>query len=235
VFKDSVDSYYDCTVLAEYALEQGWTTFALFGAHAEFTENCKEALDVALADKGELLAYEPYPIGDRDYRTSLTKIRELKPDAVFLPSFSDDCIQIWKQIQELQFDTNYLLPFTQSGCGELKAMKQLKGFNPHVTGLEFEFDTKSKEYQQFITAFREKYDKEPTLFFFTMLGYDWAHYIAEAFEKCPDSSDDHCLRTALEQTDYDGVLGHVSYKPEHTTVRPRKLIEWKNEQWIDLR
>lgn len=231
VFKDSVDAGYDCEVLIKEALKQGMARVAIFGALAEFTLECRESIDQGLAGNGTLVAYETYNQGDTDFRAQLTKIKAKAPDVVFLPAYSNDCIQIWKQIKELKLDTPFMLPFTQSGCGDAKAMDELQGTPLQIIGLDFVVDMQSKEYEDFIAGFRAKYGKEPSLPFFTMLAYDWAHYLAKAFEKCPDASDSECVRTALEQAKHTGALGYIEYTPKHTTFRPRALIEWKDGVW----
>ena len=69
--------------------------------------------------------------------------------------------------------------------------------------------------------------------FFTVLSYDWAHYVSEAIKKC-DSTEVDCLKLALESTNYTGAWGDVTYSPLHATKRPRKLVAYKQGIWQDI-
>ena len=108
----------------------------------------------------------------------------------------------------------------------------MKTFSSTVIGLDFVVDKQGPEYKTFITNFRKKYNKEPDIPFFTILAYDWAHYIAQAFEKCVNLNDRECVKKAMEQVEYTGALGVVKFKATHATWRPRMVIEYKNGKWI---
>lgn len=234
VFKDSVDAYYDCQLLGQEALKRGMKRVALFGTLGEFTEDCKRALQEDLTGQGELVLYDTYSKGDTDFRTELTKLQSKKPDVVFLSLYADDCMVLWQQIQELNVHIPFMLPFSQSGCGEERAMASMQRFPGAIIALDFIVDKQGKEYRTFITHFRERFHKEPDMPFFTILAYDWAHYLALTFEKCIDPSDRECLKKALEQVDYTGALGEVLFKPTHATFRPRIVIEYQNGNWMSL-
>ncbi len=233
VFKDSVDAKYDCEVLVAEALKRGMTRVALLGAIGEFTEDCKKSIEegIAQAGNGELVLYESYDRGETDFRTRLTKIKASSPSVIFISAYADDCILIWKHVKELDVQVPFMIPFAQTGCGEERAMKEITGFPAKIIGLDFIVDKNSQEYKNFINGFHAKYNKDPSLPFFTMLAYDWAHYVAKAFEQC-DAENSDCLRTALEKTNYSGALGKVSFEPHHATFRPRKLIMFDGT-WTD--
>jgi len=232
VFKDSVDSYNDCRLLAEYGAENGIKRIALFGADAEFTEKCKEGMNSV---KGvEMVSFEKYVKGDMDFATPLTKIGSKNPDAIYLLAYSDDCINIWKKAKELDLSTTYMVPITQSGCGDEGSMKSMAGIRNNVIGLDFVVDKAGERFTKFSSDFKSRYSKEPSMLFFTALGYDWGHYVASAMASCRDASDTECVKAALEKTDYDGIWGHVSFSPKHTTLRPRELIQFSEDKWAKL-
>jgi len=231
VFKDSVDSFVDCTLLGRYAKENKLTHVALFGAQGEFTLKCAEALN----NTGLTVTNERYLKGtDLDFRTPLTKIAATHPDALILSAYADDCLTIWREIKELGLHTTFLLPFTQTGCGDEQNTKLLSDIPSPIIGGQFIINKNSPKYTTFINSFREKYHKEPTLLFFTALGYDYAHYLAEALEHCPDSNDTDCIKTALEQTNHTGAWGTVTFNEKHASVRARELIEFKDGNWQSI-
>lgn len=227
VFKDSVDAYVDCDVFAQNFKGR---RIALFGAHAEFTDKCEDAF---VKNEVSVSPIERYTKGvDVDYRTPLQKIKAAKPDAIVLITYSDDCVLIWKTVEELGIQADFLLPFTQTSCGDEKSAKVIP-LNIQAIGLDFVVDKESPEYIKFITDFRKKYNKEPTLLFFTALGYDWAHYLAKAFEQCPQL-ETKCISAALEKTDHTGAWGKVQFTNNHTTIRPRELVKFENSKWVKI-
>ena len=125
VFKDSIDAYVDCKLMAEYGVKNGWKTVAILGADAEFTLKCQDAIKTTQL---QIVAYEKYVKGDVDYRTQLTKIKSLNADVIVLSAYADDCIFIWQQIREIHPGGILFLPFTQTGCGEQRQHKRSKMF-----------------------------------------------------------------------------------------------------------
>jgi len=236
VFKDSVDAFYDCELLGNFVAEQGAERVGLFGTDAEFTRKCEEGIK----QKTNLsLDVAEYYVKDAkntevDYRTALTKLKAANVDAIFLSAYADDCLLIWKQINELGINKPFLIPFTQTGCGEDKASEFI-GTGKEVIGLDFVVNKASPEFTKFITSFREKYNKEPSLLFFTALAYDWAHYVAEALENCPDATDSECVKKELEQIKHTGAWGDVEFTAKHTTKRPRQFIEFSDKSWKVLK
>ncbi len=232
IFKDSVDAYYDCGRLADWAQRQGMRELVIFGTQAEFSEKCKESFYA----KGITPAtYVTYPPGAHEFRAELTKISSLAPDAIILSAYANECIHIWNQIAELGLNTTFLLPFTQGGCGEGRAMKEAQTISSPIIGLDFLINETSPQYVQFITQYRSKYDKDPDFPWFTWLGYDWAQYIALAFGQCPDPHDSACLRSALEKIEYTGAGGHVAFEGRHKTFRQREFIQYSEGKWLSLK
>ena len=228
VFKDSIDAYLDCSELTKEANRRGYS-LALFGTLAEFTASCKEGIR---DNGGSLIVDAHYMRGDNDFRTQFAKIHNSGADAVFLSGYADDCAIMWQQARELGMETVFLVPFTQTGCGEPNAMAPTEGWDATILGLEFVVDKESKEYQDFVTGFREKYGRDPSLSFFTTLAYDWVHYLKKAFNECDDPADSECVRSALEQVEHTGALGPVHFKENHATFRPRYPIEYIDGAWI---
>lgn len=231
-FRDSVDSYLDCSILAKESVRKGQTKIALFGAEGEFTERCKEAVE---SQGLELVRFEKYVKGDQDFQTPLAKIAYANPDAVLLSAYSDDCIQIWKKVRELHLSMNFLIPFTQTGCGDERSQKELQSIKNNVQGLRFSPDMNSPIFIQFNQSYHQTYGKDQTLLFFTALAYDWVHYISKAAISCQEDSQDsaQCLKLKLESTNYTGAWGSVTFSEGHYSLRPRLPIVWDGDQWID--
>ncbi len=229
VFKDSVDAGYDCALLGSYARANDSSRIARFGAQGEFTQNCKDSVENIRGI--DVSIFEKYDKGDQDFTTSLTKIKQDKPSGVVISAYSDDCVNIWRKIKEIGLNATFLVPFAQTGCGDERSLPEMRGVGSPIIGLDFEVSKDGEEFKAFNQSYNRKFTKEPSMLFFTALGYDWAHYASRALEQCDEPINASCLQRAIEKTDHTGAWGRVRYNTDHTTQRPLTLIEYKNGAW----
>lgn len=57
---------------------------------------------------GKIIAVEGYNVGDRDYTAILTKIRQLKPDAVYLAGLTTEAALVVRQMRQLGMKTAFV-------------------------------------------------------------------------------------------------------------------------------
>ena len=80
--------------------------------------------------------------------------------------------------------------------------------------------------QGFISAFKEKYGREPDAF--NALGYDEAKFLCDALSRC-ESLDSVSLQKALSETkDFKAVTGTLSVDENHDAVKEIVVIELQN-------
>jgi branched-chain amino acid transport system substrate-binding protein len=174
---------------------------------------------------GEIVAQEAYIAKDKDFNAILTKIKGQEYDVIFLPGYYQEAGLVIKQARDLGitapvlgadgFDSPVLLEL----AGEA-ALNDVY-FSNHYSSLD-----KDPNVLNFITAFKEKYGKEPNAF--NALGYDLGKYIADAIKRA-DSNDPEAIKNALATTEnFVGVTGSFSMGADHNPVKSAVVIGLKD-------
>ncbi|WP_111413879.1 ABC transporter substrate-binding protein [Billgrantia lactosivorans] len=92
------------------------------------------------------------------------------------------------------------------------------------------YDLDNEANHAFVEAFRETYDRMPTLY--AAQGYDTANLILSALEKThPDDQD--AFREALREADFDSVRGEFRFGPNHHPIQDiyvREVVEGDDGQ-----
>jgi branched-chain amino acid transport system substrate-binding protein len=94
-------------------------------------------------------------------------------------------------------------------------------FSNHYSSLD-----KDPLVQNFITAFNEKYGKDPNAF--NALGYDLGKFIADAVKRA-GSTDPVAIKDALAETEnFVGVTGSFSMGADHNPIKSAVVIGLKD-------
>lgn len=113
-------------IIAGYAMEElGAKTFALLynQANAYSVSLAAPFAQYVMSHGGSVLATETFQTGDQEYRAQLTKIRNLKPDALYMPLYPQEIPLGLKQAHELGIDSiilgdNSYIPFAAMAGAE---------------------------------------------------------------------------------------------------------------------
>ena len=177
---------------------------------------------------GEIVAEEGHDQGATDFRAQLTKIRDSKPDAIYLASFTKESALILKQASEMRIKTQWLsyAPFqgqdiiTIAGNAAEGIIYTSPAFDPNST------DEKMKEFQN---KYESKYGVESELYAATF--YDGIKLIAEAIKNGGYNSEG--IRKALQEIkDYPGVSGLTTFDADRAVSKPVILKTIKNGQFV---
>jgi branched-chain amino acid transport system substrate-binding protein len=177
---------------------------------------------------GEILKSESYELGTTDFRTQLTKIQELKPEAIYLPGYYKEFAGILRQAKELGFRGRFL------SVNSFYDPKLLEIAGDSAEGAIFTYplyDPKCGQpiVQSFVQSFKEKYGKEPDAF--AVQGYDALKIVALAIEKGGYSSKD--IQRAMSQIkDFAGVGGTMSFDQNGDVVKPLRILTVKDGKFI---
>ncbi len=177
------------------------------------------------AGGGTIVAHEGYVSKDKDFNSILTKIKGLDFDVIFLPGYYQEAGLVIKQARALGiaapvlgadgFDSPVLLEL--AGAAALNDVY----FSNHYSSLD-----KDPMVQNFIEAYKEKYNKEPNAFH--ALGYDLGKYIADAVKRA-GSNDPVAIKDALADTkNFAGVTGTFSMGEDHNPIKSIVVIGLKD-------
>ncbi|MGB3366489.1 MAG: ABC transporter substrate-binding protein [Acidaminobacteraceae bacterium] len=165
---------------------------------------------------GEIVGKSNFNTGDQDFTAQLTNIKELNPDAIFVPSNYTEGALLIKQARQL----GITVPFVGTDTWEAPEFLEVGG--DEVQGAVFStfFTTEvpiTKESEKFLNAYREKYNKEPASV--TALGYDAYLVILAAIEKS-GSTDPAVIAEAIRATtDFEGAAGMITLNEEGDAIK----------------
>jgi len=170
---------------------------------------------------GTVVAAETYGQGDSDFRAQLTRIKGLRPDAVFLPGYYSDAAAIARQARQLGLSVPLL-----GGDGWDSVAQLLNLGGESLEGSEFtthfSADNPAGSVQGFLKDFHARYGRPPESG--AALAYDAARVGIAALRRTGGKGGP-ALREALAATaGFTGVTGRITLGPERDAVKPAVVL-----------
>jgi branched-chain amino acid transport system substrate-binding protein len=187
--------------------------------------------DTFTAAGGEVVAFETFTTGDKDFSAQLTNIREAQPDIIFLPTYYNDVPLIAQQARRL----GITVPFIGSDAWSSPEIIKLGGAD--VDGSYFcnHFSTQiaTDEAKKFVADYTAKYGQAPDDV--AALTYDACGLTAEAI-KAAGKNDREAVREALAQIrEFKGVTGTFRFEPgSGDPIKSAVVLQIKDGafQWV---
>lgn len=150
---------------------------------------------------GTIVNAEQYMQGSNDLRTQLLKIKEQKPELIYMISYPKDGIIVLKQINELGIDA---LLFGSNG---LKAKELIENTGNDSEGMMFVFPKtiESQESTSFDKRFEEKYHEQPGL------GAEQAYDSIYLIKKAYDDDIQKLKNNLYKIQNYEGASGRITF------------------------
>lgn len=192
---------------ADYMIAQGWTRVALLVVAHENGASYADAFTKRFNESGgSILLTQTYSKDSADFKTELTKIKEMHPDAIYLAGFAKEVGEQLKQAKEIGLKTNFV---TTPGA-EDDQLLTIAGES--AEGLVYTYpliDLDRKEVQDFLAKYHNR-SRSDALIFGAMNTYDSLHILANVMEKCGQETP--CIQTELYSIkDYPGIGGNVTF------------------------
>ncbi|MED3563112.1 ABC transporter substrate-binding protein [Bacillus xiapuensis] len=159
---------------------------------------------------------KPFKMGDKDFSSVLTAVKEAKPDALYVVGYYNEAAGIVTQSKELGIDAQFL------GVDGFDSPKFLELGKENTQGATFTtsfYATDTREaVQNFVKAWHDKYkDSEPDML--SSQSFDATEVILEAMKKA--GTDREKLAKAINETkDFEGTSGKISFNAQHEVVKP---------------
>lgn len=150
-------------LIADLAAKQGFHRAAVLYLNTDWGRASKDVFVKAAAARGvQTVAAEGYQPTDRDFRATLTRVRDAHPDALVLISYYEDGAQIVRQAR----GEGIRLPVVASGPVYSPKFLELGGaaVNGVTTNTSFFPGDPRPEVQRFVRGFEAKYHREPDAF-----------------------------------------------------------------------
>jgi len=178
------------------------------GLRDEFT---KRAGELGL----EIVASESFEPDNKDYRTQLTKIKAVSPDALFVNTQADTGLaQVMKQAFDLGLEVQMYAAYFGGSRVVTEVLSEKAEGLIWADLLDPKFSDNGKA---LIDRYEEKFGSVPVLNSAVALAYDRTMIIANALKACGEDS--ICIRDWLYNMDaYNGITGNVEFDEDGEAV-----------------
>jgi branched-chain amino acid transport system substrate-binding protein len=168
--------------------------------------------------KGEVVGeeYTRWP-GQVDFSTELSKVRSVKPDALWVFYPGQAGVQLVQQYSQAGLLGQ--IPIYSSFTVDALSLPQLKDLGlGHISTQEWVQDLDNPTNKKFVADFRKKYGRYPS--YYSAQNYDTAMLIASAVKTTGGKLDDKdALRAALEKADFPSVRGKIRFNTNHFPIQ----------------
>jgi len=215
--------------MARYAVEKlGKKKIAVLHINNDWGIATKDYFVKAARDLGaQILGVESYFEAEKDFTGVLTKLRGLKPELIYVPSFYNEMALMGKQREKLGWTDVVVM-----GPGSLYSPKLLELGGSSVNGLYtsavfFPSDPRP-EVQKFVKGFEGKYKATPNMF--AAVAYDAVNLMAETIRKV--GVDRKAIRDELAKTkNFPGVTGKITFTERRDVIKDYRHLVVKDGQF----
>lgn len=216
--------------MARYAVETlGKKRIAVLYINNDWGIATKDYFIKAARELGaQILGVESYFEADKDFTAVLTKLRGLKPELLYVPSFYNEMALISKQREKLGWTDVAMM-----GPGSLYSPKLLEIGGSSVNGLYtsavfFPRDPRP-EVQKFVKGFEDRYKASPNMF--AALAYDAVNLLANTIRKV--GTDRKAIRDELAKTrNWPGVTGKITFTERRDVIKDYRHLIVKDGQFL---
>jgi branched-chain amino acid transport system substrate-binding protein len=164
MWSNSVSQADEQPLSAAYAVKRlGLKRIAVLHLNTDWGRTSKDIFVKAAKDMGaEVVAVEGYMADEKDFRSTLVRVRDAKPDGLMLISYYSDAALIARQVKQSGLN----LPMVAASSVYSPKFVELGGDaveGVYTASRYFPEDPRPRV-RNFITKFKAKYDKEPDAF-----------------------------------------------------------------------
>ena len=184
----------------------GYRKLAVLYAKNDYSQGLYESMsDAFTADGGQIVAAETFMVGDKDFKTQLTNLKNTDAEAIYIPDYTAEMAQILEQAAQLGIDK----PFLSSDGFLSEEIYTLAG--QYTDGVIYTASAKIEE-SDLTKVFKENYTAKwgvgPDSF--ASNAYDATYILASVIEKV--GTDRKAIKEGMQQVkDFEGVNGIINF------------------------
>jgi branched-chain amino acid transport system substrate-binding protein len=221
IWSSSVSQADEQPRLAKYAADLGFKKLAVLYLNTDWGRTSQTLFTAAAKSYGaEVVAAEGYQPDEKDFRSTLVRVRDANPDAIVLISYYADGALITRQIRTVGLKT----PIVASGSIYSPKFLELAGDagNGVFTETNFFPGEPRPEVQNFVTKFRARYQEDPDTF--NAVAYDTIVLFAQVFDQF--GTDRTGIRDGLAKVkDAPSVIfGKATFDPQTRRVAGARAV-----------
>jgi len=184
IWSNSVSQADEQPLNAAYAVKRiGFKRIAVLHLNTDWGRTSKDHFVAAAKALGaEIVATEAYLPDEKDFRSTLVRVRDANPDGLFLVSYYADAALIARQTRQ----TGLTVPIAATSSIYSPKLIELGGDAAEgiFTASRFFPEDPRPEVQNFVTSFKAKYGKEPDAF--NSYAYDTVILFGQVLREAPD-------------------------------------------------
>lgn len=216
------------TVMANFATKslKVKTAVIYIDSSSDYSKGLAEAFEAQFVKNGGvILGKEAFLQKDQDFKSTLTKIKVMNADTIFIPAYYEEVGKIVKQARELGITVPMI---GTDGWDDPKVVEfaGVEALNNTFFSNHYSVQDTDPRIQKFVAAYKSEYGQEPNAL--AALGYDGALMVIDAIKRA-NSTDPAKIRDALEQTkDLQVVTGIITLDGDHNPIKSGVVIEMKD-------
>jgi branched-chain amino acid transport system substrate-binding protein len=216
------------TLMAQFAADnlQAKKAVVYADTSSDYGKGLAEYFKKTFTEKGgEIIAEEGFVKDDRDFRATLTKIKGLNPDFIYIPGYYQEVAPLIKQARELGITA----PMGGGDGWDSPDMVSVAGgaaLNNTFFTNHYSSQDKDPKIVKFVEAFKAKYNKEPDAF--AALGYDAVQLMVQGLKDAGEADPVKLAEAIAKIKDFEGITGKMSIDDKHNPVKAGVVIEFKD-------
>ena len=198
----------------------GYKKIATLYAKNDYSQGLAEGMKESFeAEGGKIVAEETFMVGDKDFKTQLTKLKNTDAEAIYIPDYTAEMAQILEQASQLGVNKPFL-----SGDGFLsEEIYQLAG--EYTDGVVYTASAQLEEtslVKEFRDAYTSKWGIGPDSF--ATNSYDATNILLSVIAKV--GTDRKAIRDGFAAVkDYEGVNGTINFAENGDLVAYQGIYE----------
>ena len=193
---------------------------------SDYSKGLKQSFEEAFVKNGgKVLSTEAFLQKDQDFKATLTKIKALNPEVIFIPAYYEEVGKIVKQARELGITVPLLGTdgWDDPKVVEIAGAKSLDNtfFSNHYSSQDTD-----PAVVKFVAAYKKEYNQEPSAL--AALGYDSGLMIADAIKRAGSAEGAKIAEALAATKDLKVSTGILTIDANHNPVKSAVVIEMKD-------
>lgn len=214
-------------VMANYATNdlKAKTAVIYVDSSSDYSKGLSQSFEATFVQNGgKILSKEAFLQKDQDFKATLTKIKGMNPDTIFIPAYYEEVGKIVKQARELGL-TKPLLGTDGWDDPKVVEIAGAAALNNTFFSNHYSSEDKDPNVVKFVEAYKKEYNQDPNAL--SALGYDSGLLLIDAIKRA-GAADPVKIKEALEATKNLQVsTGIITIDSNHNPVKSAVVIEMK--------
>lgn len=224
IWSNSVSQAEEQPLNAAFAVKRlGFKRIAILHLNTDWGRTSKDHFAAAAKTLGaEIVATEGYLPEEKDFRSTLVRVRDANPNGIFLESYYADAALIARQARQ----TGLTVPIAAASSIYSPKFVELGGDAAEgvFTSSRFFPEDPRPEVQAFVSAFKAKYGKEPDAF--NSYAYDTMILFGQVLREAPNLDRKTIRDTLAKVKDVPSVVyGKATFDTDTRRVRGARSAE----------